>query len=284
MTTVWGLFQRISSHHRYVHFIGGGQMAQTKVGSYPRHLLRIMMKSQNSGLVMLLPHGLDGAGPEHSSARIERFLQVKSILRFIPGHVIDLFINFKLTNDAYEFDPKLNINMHVVNPTTPAQYFHLLRRQMLRNYRKPLIVAAPKGLLRSPAAACTLADMEVGTEFQPVLADPSLPSGATKDRVLVVCGKIYYDLVRERKARGLDDSVAIVRVEEIAPFPFVAFEEVLQNCTAPGADVRWVQEEPKNQGAWSHVQIGSRGFWRSWIADILWHTLVVARAQCQPSA
>ncbi|QRW05238.1 2-oxoglutarate dehydrogenase E1 component [Ceratobasidium sp. AG-Ba] len=196
---------------------------------------------KQSGLVMLLPHGLDGAGPEHSRP------------------VIDLFINFKLTNDAYEFDPKLNINMHVVNPTTPAQYFHLLRRQMLRNYRKPLIVAAPKGLLRSPAAACTLADMEVGTEFQPVLADPSLPSGATKDRVLVVCGKIYYDLVRERKARGLDDSVTIVRVEEIAPFPFVAFEEVLQNCAAPGADVRWVQEEPKNQGAWSHVQSRIKG-------------------------
>ncbi|KAG8753836.1 hypothetical protein FRC12_011399 [Ceratobasidium sp. 428] len=193
-----------------------------------------MLIIHNSGLVMLLPHGLDGAGPEHSSARIERFLQ--------------------LTNDAYEFDPALNINMHVVNPTTPAQYFHLLRRQMLRNYRKPLIVAAPKGLLRSPAAACTLADMDVGTEFLPVLADPSVVPGTPQDRVLLVSGKIYYDLVRERKARGLDDSVAIVRIEEIAPFPFAALEEVLRDCAAPGADIRWAQEEPRNQGPWSHVE------------------------------
>ncbi|KAG9094262.1 hypothetical protein FS749_012793, partial [Ceratobasidium sp. UAMH 11750] len=189
---------------------------------------------KQSGLVMLLPHGLEGAGPEHSSARIERFLQ--------------------LTNDAYEFDPNLNINMHVVNPTTPAQYFHLLRRQMHRNYRKPLIVAAPKGLLRSPAAACTLADMDVGTEFLPVLADPSVAPGTRKDRILLVSGKIYYDLVRERKTRGLDDSVAIVRIEEIAPFPFAALEEVLQDCASTGADIRWVQEEARNQGAWSHVE------------------------------
>ncbi|EUC53690.1 2-oxoglutarate dehydrogenase, E1 component [Rhizoctonia solani AG-3 Rhs1AP] len=187
---------------------------------------------KQSGLVMLLPHGLDGAGPEHSSARIERFLQ--------------------LTNDAYEFDPLLNINMHVVNPTTPAQYFHLLRRQMLRNYRKPLIVAAPKGLLRSPAAACTLADMDVGTEFQPVLADPSVASGPVS-RVLVVSGKIYYDLIRERKDRGLEN-VPIVRMEEIAPFPFAALGDVLRGYVNEGTEVLWVQEEARNQGAWTHVE------------------------------
>ncbi|CUA77588.1 dehydrogenase E1 and transketolase domain containing 1 [Rhizoctonia solani] len=187
---------------------------------------------KQSGLVMLLPHGLDGAGPEHSSARVERFLQ--------------------LTNDAYEFDPQLNINMHVVNPTTPAQYFHLLRRQMLRNYRKPLIVAAPKGLLRSPAAACTLADMDAGTEFQPVLADPVVAPGSVS-RVLVVSGKIYYDLVRERKDRGLEN-VPIVRIEEIAPFPFAALENVLRGYVNEGTDIRWVQEEARNQGAWTHVE------------------------------
>ncbi|CAE6462804.1 unnamed protein product [Rhizoctonia solani] len=187
---------------------------------------------KQSGLVMLLPHGLDGAGPEHSSARIERFLQ--------------------LTNDAYEPDPQLNINMHVVNPTTPAQYFHLLRRQMLRNYRKPLIVAAPKGLLRSPAAACTLTDMDVGTEFQPVLADPTVAPGSMS-RVLVVSGKIYYDLVRERKDRGLEN-VPIVRIEEIAPFPFAALEEVLRGYVNEDTEVLWVQEEAKNQGAWTHVE------------------------------
>ncbi|CAE6523813.1 unnamed protein product [Rhizoctonia solani] len=193
---------------------------------------------KQSGLVMLLPHGLDGAGPEHSSSRIERFLQ--------------------LTNDAYEFDPQLNINMHVVNPTTPAQYFHLLRRQMLRNYRKPLIVAAPKGLLRSPltlseAAACTLADMDVGTEFQPVLADPTVAPGSAVSRVLVVSGKIYYDLVRERKDRGLEN-VPIVRIEEIAPFPFTVLEEVLGGYVNEGTEVLWVQEESRNQGAWPHIE------------------------------
>lgn len=189
---------------------------------------------KQSGLVMLLPHGLDGAGPEHSSARIERFLQ--------------------LTNDAYEFDPNLNINMHVANPTTPAQYFHLLRRQMLRNYRKPLIVAAPKGLLRSPAAACTLADMDAGTEFHPVLGDPTIAPGSPIDRVLIVSGKIYYDLIRERNTRGLNDSVAIVRIEEIAPFPFAALEEVLRGYVGAGTEVLWVQEEARNQGAWTHVE------------------------------
>ncbi|KAJ1311752.1 hypothetical protein OPQ81_010222 [Rhizoctonia solani] len=188
---------------------------------------------KQSGLVMLLPHGLDGAGPEHSSARIERFLQ--------------------LTNDAYEFDPQLNINMHVVNPTTPAQYFHLLRRQMLRNYRKPLIVAAPKGLLRSPAAACTLADMDVGTEFQPVLADPAVAPGSAVSRVVLVSGKIYYDLVRERKDRGLGN-VAIVRIEEIAPFPFAVLEAVLRGYINEVTEVLWVQEESRNQGAWTHVE------------------------------
>ncbi|KAF8741388.1 Dehydrogenase E1 and transketolase protein 1, partial [Rhizoctonia solani] len=188
---------------------------------------------KQSGLVMLLPHGLDGAGPEHSSARIERFLQ--------------------LTNDAYEFDPQLNINMHVVNPTTPAQYFHLLRRQMLRNYRKPLIVAAPKGLLRSPSAACAIADMDIGTEFQRVLADPSVAPGSTVSRVLVVSGKIYYDLVRERKDRGLEN-VPIVRIEEIAPFPFDVLEGVLQGYVSENTEVLWVQEEARNQGPWAHVE------------------------------
>ncbi|KAG8734031.1 hypothetical protein FRC11_013087 [Ceratobasidium sp. 423] len=188
---------------------------------------------KQSGLVMLLPHGLDGAGPEHSSSRIERFLQ--------------------LTNDAYELDPQLNINMHVVNPTTPAQYFHLLRRQMLRNYRKPLIVAAPKGLLRSPAAACRLADMDVGTEFQPVLADPAVAPGSTVSRVLVVSGKVYYDLVRERKDRGLEN-VPIVRIEEIAPFPFTVLEDVLGGYVNEGTEVLWIQEEPRNQGAWPHIE------------------------------
>lgn len=160
--------------------------------------------------------------------------------------------------------------MHVVNATTPAQYFHLLRRQMLRNYRKPLIVASPKGLLRSPvsqlfakypmlrnppkAAACTLADVDIGTEFQPVLADPVMAPGCTVDRILLVSGKIYYDLVRERKARGVENNMAIVRIEEIAPFPFTVLEEILQGYTTSRTEVIWVQEEARNQGAWTHVE------------------------------
>ncbi|CAE6425949.1 unnamed protein product [Rhizoctonia solani] len=202
--------------------------------NHPWYYMSFLAKwLKQSGLVMLLPHGLDGAGPEHSSSRIERFLQ--------------------LTNDAYEFDPQLNINMHIVNPTTPAQYFHLLRRQMLRNYRKPLIVAAPKGLLRSPAAACALADMDVGTEFQSVLADPTVAPGSTVSRVLMASGKIYYDLVRERKDRGLEN-VPIVRIEEIAPFPFSVLGDVLQGYINESTEVLWVQEEPRNQGAWTHVE------------------------------
>jgi 2-oxoadipate dehydrogenase E1 component len=105
---------------------------------------------KQSGIVILLPHGLDGAGPEHSSMRMERFLQVSGIL-CLPTLCPRLLIQgHKLTNDSFEFDTALNINMHIANPTTPAQYFHILRRQQLRNYRKPLVIATPKGLLRAP--------------------------------------------------------------------------------------------------------------------------------------
>ncbi|KAK1228005.1 hypothetical protein PQX77_008968 [Marasmius sp. AFHP31] len=191
---------------------------------------------KQSGIVLLLPHGLDGAGPEHSSSRIERMLQ--------------------LTNDRYTYNPEenayFNANMHVVFPTTPAQYFHLLRRQMKRNYRKPLIVAAPKGLLRLSAAASSLSDLESGTKFQPVLDDPMGNHGTAK-RVVVLSGKIYYDLVKERQTRKADNDVAFVRLEELAPFPFHALEKVLRKYTnAP--EFVYLQEEPRNQGAWPHVQ------------------------------
>ncbi|KAK7041441.1 hypothetical protein VNI00_009307 [Paramarasmius palmivorus] len=191
---------------------------------------------KQSGIVMLLPHGLDGAGPEHSSSRIERMLQ--------------------LTNDRYTYDPEadphFNINMHVVFPTTPAQYFHLLRRQMLRNYRKPLVVAAPKGLLRLSAAASPLSDLASGTKFQPVLDDP-IGNQATAKRVVIVSGKIYYDLVKERQAQNLVDDVAFIRLEELAPFPFHALHKVLGGYTA-ASEFAYLQEEPRNQGAWLHVR------------------------------
>ncbi|KAH7887154.1 dehydrogenase E1 and transketolase domain-containing protein 1 [Phlebopus sp. FC_14] len=195
---------------------------------------------RQSGIVLLLPHGLDGAGPEHSSSRIERMLQ--------------------LTNDPYTPQTRANINMHVVFPTTPAQYFHLLRRQIQRNYRKPLVVAAPKGLLRLPAASSRLADMLPGTHFQRVLPDAHVPTEKI-ERVVLLSGKLYYDLAKERSARGLEDRVALIRIEELAPFPFAALGDILkpyadiaQNRNTAEIEWVWVQEEPRNQGAWGHVK------------------------------
>ncbi|KAG6330643.1 hypothetical protein ID866_8445, partial [Astraeus odoratus] len=191
--------------------------------------------AKQSGIVLLLPHGLDGAGPEHSSCRIERMLQ--------------------LTNDPFEPLPNTNINMHVTYPTTPAQYFHLLRRQMKRNYRKPLVVAAPKGLLRLAAASSKLADMLSGTKFNPVLLDAHAPTTNVK-RVILMSGKLYYDLAKERAARGLDGHVAIVRIEELAPFPYTELTNILRPYTVGTkcVDWVWVQEEPRNQGVWGHVK------------------------------
>ncbi|KAG8217006.1 thiamine diphosphate-binding protein [Butyriboletus roseoflavus] len=190
---------------------------------------------KQSGIVLSLPHGLDGAGPEHSSSRIERMLQ--------------------LTNDAYTPESKVNINMQVVFPTTPAQYFHLLRRQMKRNYRKPLVVAAPKGLLRLAAASSKLSEMVTGTQFQPVLPDAHPPT-ENIERVVLVSGKIYYELAKERAARGLEDRVALIRIEELAPFPFAYLADVLKLYMTSDSKPEWlwVQEEPKNQGAWGHVK------------------------------
>ncbi|KAJ7175983.1 thiamine diphosphate-binding protein [Mycena filopes] len=188
---------------------------------------------KQSGIVLLLPHGLDGAGPEHSSSRLERMLQ--------------------LSNDRYTSEDSLNINMHVTFPTTPAQYFHLLRRQMKRNFRKPLIVAGPKALLRLAAASSSLSDLAPGTAFRPVLGDPAENTNApTAKRVVLMAGKIYYDLLKERQARSLEGDVAFVRVEELAPFPFKELREVLGKYTQV-EEVVWLQEEPKNQGAWTHV-------------------------------
>ncbi|KAJ7025371.1 dehydrogenase E1 and transketolase domain-containing protein 1 [Mycena alexandri] len=190
---------------------------------------------KQSGIVLLLPHGLDGAGPEHSSSRLERMLQ--------------------LSNDRYTYDGSdpYNINMHVTFPTTPAQYFHLLRRQMKRNFRKPLIVAGPKALLRLAAASSSLRDLEPGTAFRPVLRDPAENINApTAKRVVLMAGKIYYDLLKERQARSLDQDVAFIRLEELAPFPFKELREALGEYTLV-EEVVWLQEEPKNQGAWTHV-------------------------------
>jgi 2-oxoglutarate dehydrogenase E1 component len=172
-----------------------------------------------SGLVMLLPHGYEGQGPEHSSARLERFLQLAA-----------------------------DQNMQVVNLTTPAQFFHALRRQMHRPFRKPLVVMSPKSLLRHPSAVSTVADLADG-KFQTVIGD-SLSPGSVQ-RLLLCSGKIYYALEKERAERDRDD-VAIVRVEQLYPFPATELGEILRRYSS-AKQIRWVQEEPKNQGAWQFV-------------------------------
>ena len=182
---------------------------------------------QQSSLVLLLPHGQEGQGPDHSSGRPERFLQLCA-----------------------------QDNMRVANPTTPANYFHLLRRQALSSKRKPLVVFSPKSLLRHRLAVSSVADFTSG-EFQPVLGDAGL-NGSPLDagsvrRVLLCSGKVYYDLFQARAERGVTDT-AIVRMEQIYPQPVAELKAVLAQY--PNAeDFAWVQEEPANQGAWSFVAL-----------------------------
>ena len=176
-----------------------------------------------SGLVMLLPHGFEGNGPEHSSARLERFLQLAA-----------------------------EDNIQIVYPTTPAQIFHVLRRQVLRKWRKPLIVMTPKSLLRSPHAVSTFSDLETGT-FKRLLPD-TLTRPAADVRQIVLCsGKIYYDLVERRDELQRTD-IAILRLEQLYPIPERELEEALA-AYADGTPVVWAQEEPENMGAWRFLRV-----------------------------
>ncbi len=182
--------------------------------------------NQPSGLVLLLPHGLEGQGPEHSSGRIERFLQLCA-----------------------------ENNIQVCNCTTPTQYFHLLRRQMYggkdrRGIRKPLIVFTPKFLLRYPKAASRLDELTSGA-FQQVISDTQY-LGNHIQRILLCSGKIYYDLVHKREELGRND-VAIIRLEQLYPFPLPELTDILRRY-ADGAELFWVQEEPENMGAWYFVE------------------------------
>jgi 2-oxoglutarate dehydrogenase E1 component len=182
--------------------------------------------NQPSGLVLLLPHGLEGQGPEHSSARIERFLQLCA-----------------------------ENNIQVCNCTTPAQYFHLLRRQMYggadrRGVRKPLIIFTPKFLLRYPKAASRLEDLTSGA-FQEVIGD-SQYVGSQVRRILLCSGKVYYDLIHKREELGRSD-VAIIRLEQLYPFPLQRLTDILRRYS-DNAELFWVQEEPENMGAWYHVE------------------------------
>ncbi len=174
------------------------------------------------GLVLFLPHGYEGQGPEHSSARLERYLQLCA-----------------------------QNNMQVCVPSTPAQTFHMLRRQMIRPYRKPLIVMTPKSLLRHPLAVSSLDELTTG-EFQVVIPEIDAIPSDTVDRIILCCGKVYYDLLEKRRAEKLNH-VAIIRIEQLYPFSENELKKVLAaypNVT----NIVWCQEEPMNQGAWFSVQ------------------------------
>lgn len=176
-----------------------------------------------SGLTMLLPHGFEGAGPEHSSGRIERFLSLGA-----------------------------DDNIQVAVPTTPAQMFHLLRRQSLRRWRKPLIVFTPKSMLRNPRAVSPLDEL-ARARFQRVLPDPRGVAMDQVSRVILCTGKLYYELEARREKLGLAD-VAIIRLEQLYPFPRAELEALLGGCK-PGTNVIWVQEEPENMGAWRFLRV-----------------------------
>jgi 2-oxoglutarate dehydrogenase E1 component len=178
-----------------------------------------------SGLVLLLPHGYEGQGPEHSSARLERFLQLCA-----------------------------EDNIQVCNCTTPAQYFHLLRRQMKRNFRKPLVVMTPKSLLRHPHAKSNVAELTTG-QFHEVLDDP-LADPDHVGRVFLCSGKVYYDFVwdaKEKKPKALPPDVALIRLEQFHPFPQEQLHKVLSRYGRAHKWV-WVQEEPLNMGGWTYVE------------------------------
>ncbi|NWG46175.1 MAG: 2-oxoglutarate dehydrogenase E1 component [Alphaproteobacteria bacterium] len=184
-----------------------------------------------SGLVLLLPHGYEGQGPEHSSARLERFLQLCA-----------------------------EDNLQVANCTTPANYFHILRRQIHRNFRKPLILMTPKSLLRHKRCVSRLTEMGPGSSFHRVLWDDAqiypgstvaLKPDAEIRRVLLCSGKVYFDLLEERESRGITD-VTILRVEQLYPFP--AKSLMTELARFPNADMVWVQEEPRNMGSWSYIE------------------------------
>lgn len=176
--------------------------------------------SQKSGLTLFLPHGYEGQGPEHSSGRMERFLT--------------------LAGDN---------NIQIVNPTTPAQLFHLLRRQVMRPLHKPLVVFTPKGLLRHPACISHLEDFIKGS-FQEIIDDPTPPKRSR--RLVLCCGRIYYDLIVEREKNGVED-MSIVRVEQLYPFDIERLKNVVSGCSGL-KECLWVQEEPSNMGGWNFMR------------------------------
>jgi len=164
-----------------------------------------------------LPHGFEGQGPEHSSARLERFLALAA-----------------------------EDNIQVVVPTTPAQHFHCLRRQVIRKWKKPLLIMTPKSLLRHPRCISSIDDFAAG-EFQVILDDIDVPDKQNVSRILLCSGKVYYDLLQHKEKHERSD-IAIIRLEELYPLPYLELQQVLSQYP-DGTEVRWVQEEPENMGA-----------------------------------
>ncbi|XDV48589.1 hypothetical protein PO909_017983 [Leuciscus waleckii] len=199
---------------------------------------------RQNGIVLLLPHGMEGMGPEHSSARPERFLQMCND---------DPDFNPKITDD-FEVRQLYDCNWIVVNCSNPANYFHVIRRQILLPFRKPLIIFTPKSLLRHPEAKSSFDQMLPGTHFQRVIPDDGLPAQNPSEvkRVVFCTGKIYYELTRERKLRNMENSVAITRIEQLSPFPFDLVKAETEKY--PNADLVWCQEEHKNQGYYDYVK------------------------------
>lgn len=185
-------------------------------------------------------------GPEHSSARPERFLQLcASEPDIYPADINDERFDMKQLHDT---------NMIVVNCSTPANYFHVLRRQCILPFRKPLIVFSPKSLLRHPEAKSNFSEMSENTSFRRILPDETQVSENPEQvkRIVLCSGKVFYELNKERKARNLENQVAITRVEQLNPFPWDLITEEIKKY--PNANIIWSQEEHKNQGYWPFIQ------------------------------
>ncbi|XP_043592396.1 2-oxoglutarate dehydrogenase, mitochondrial isoform X6 [Bombus pyrosoma] len=199
---------------------------------------------RQSGLVMLQPHGLEGMGPEHSSARLERFLQMSAD---DPDY-------FPPDSEEFAVRQLHDSNWIVANCSTPANYFHILRRQIALPFRKPLILMTPKSLLRHPEAKSSFDLMLENTEFLRVIPEEGVASQNPSNvkRVIFCSGKVYYDLKKARAEKKLDDKVAIVRIEQISPFPYDLVRDEADKYA--NAKIVWAQEEHKNQGAWTYVQ------------------------------
>ncbi|XP_055532171.1 2-oxoglutarate dehydrogenase complex component E1 isoform X1 [Wyeomyia smithii] len=199
---------------------------------------------RQSGLVMLLPHGMEGMGPEHSSARVERFLQMCSD---DPDY-------FPPESEEFAIRQLHDINWIVANCSSPANYFHIMRRQIALPFRKPLILLTPKSLLRHPEAKSPFSEMVDGTEFQRIIPDASAASqNPSKVKKLIFCsGRVYYDILKARRERQLESEIAISRLEQISPFPY---DLIKAECAKyPNAELVWAQEEHKNQGYWTYVE------------------------------